>query len=65
MSRVTKINKIEPKVCTAEVSNATQMYRLDLDASCHWFASYEIDGKLLCTRHAGIMALKILLEEGR
>jgi len=32
------------------------------DRRCTHFSAYEVDGKKLCTQHAGVAALKILLE---
>jgi len=34
----------------------------DRDRRCKWSARYRIDGRLLCSKHAGPAALEILLK---
>ncbi len=64
MSRVIALFKGKKPRCEAQVSDTTERFNRELHrrkpSQCSLSASYEIDGKKLCARHAGKVALEIL-----
>lgn len=58
--------------CEAEVGFETLKFRRHMELSrgerftpqCRNMAKYEVGGKMLCGRHAGVYALNILLGKG-
>lgn len=54
--------------CTAEVGEAAKAWHEATgkgDGVCPLRAKYDIDGRILCTRHAGQRALQILTEPAK
>ena len=50
--------------CEAERTEPYLTDTAETDMQCRFKSRYKIDGKYLCTRHAGKAALQILLKEG-
>ncbi len=49
--------------CTAKVDNTTRRWNqaVENDGICTHTGKYDIDGRVLCTRHAGQKAIEVLL----
>lgn len=49
--------------CMAQRTGNYMNDRLDTDRQCRHHAKFMVDGKFYCTKHAGVVALKILISE--
>lgn len=59
------VEKIETPQCEAMRTNPYANDTDKTDFQCKWSSRYRIDGRNLCSKHAGIAALEILIKGAR
>lgn len=62
VKRMCHVVGIKPPQCQAIRENSYANDKVGMDKRCEFSAKYWFDGERLCSRHASVKALRIMLE---